>query len=219
MDLEVAGADRRLHPVAVAAGVRERLRDGGLADAEEAQPPQLRRLRAREQRAARARSRAPLATGAAARPAGPAARRPRCRRARARGPARCRRARASSAPSGIVACLRTPASKSAYGRPSRSAKAREMAPICSCSSSSTRSPTPAARATSSTVRSSCVGPSPPETTQRSAPRALRPAPPRAPLRGRRRSRSAPARPRAAAAPPRGTARSGRGARRARARCR
>ena len=38
-----------------------------------------------------------------------------------------------SAPSGSVACLRTPVAKSAYGRPSRSAIVRETASIC-CSS-------------------------------------------------------------------------------------
>ena len=36
----------------------------------------------------------------------------------------------TSAPSGIVACLVTPAAKSAYGRPSRSATERETASIC-----------------------------------------------------------------------------------------
>jgi hypothetical protein len=49
VDLEVAGADRGLNPVTVASRVRERLRHGGLADSEEAQSPQLRRLRPREQ--------------------------------------------------------------------------------------------------------------------------------------------------------------------------
>ena len=49
MDLEVTGADRRLHPVAVAARIRERLRDRGLTYAEEAEPPQLRRLRIPEE--------------------------------------------------------------------------------------------------------------------------------------------------------------------------
>ena len=37
MDLEVAGADRHLYPVAVAPGVRERLRDRGLARSVETQ--------------------------------------------------------------------------------------------------------------------------------------------------------------------------------------
>ena len=55
VDLEVARADRRLHPVSVAARLGERLRDRRLADAEEAQRPPARRLRAREQRAERVR--------------------------------------------------------------------------------------------------------------------------------------------------------------------
>src|SRR5207253_2704834 len=58
--------------------------------------------------------------------------------------------------------------KSAYGRPRRSATAREIASISRASSSSTTSSTPAARARSSTVRSSWVGPRPPETRHASA---------------------------------------------------
>ena len=63
-------------------------------------------------------------------------------------------------PSGRVACFRTPAAKSEYGRPSRSAIVREMLPICASSSSSRTSGRPATRATSSTVRSSWVGTEP-----------------------------------------------------------
>ena len=48
VDLEVAGADRRLHPVPVAARVRERLCHRRLARAEEAQEPHVRRPRPRE---------------------------------------------------------------------------------------------------------------------------------------------------------------------------
>src|SRR5436305_157702 len=48
VDLEVARADGRLHPVAVAARVRERLRDGRLARAEEAEDAQIGRLRSIE---------------------------------------------------------------------------------------------------------------------------------------------------------------------------
>src|SRR5215468_4241468 len=48
VDLEVARADGRLDPVAVAAGVRERLRDGRLARAEEPEQADIRRLRARQ---------------------------------------------------------------------------------------------------------------------------------------------------------------------------
>ena len=51
VDLEVAGADRRLHPVAVAARLGERLRDRRLADAEEAQRAPSGRPRPREERA------------------------------------------------------------------------------------------------------------------------------------------------------------------------
>src|SRR5262249_12000040 len=72
------------------------------------------------------------------------------------------------APSGSVACLRTPSSKSAYGRRNRSATARETAPISAWRPSSSTSLRPATPATTSTVRSSWVGPRPPETTQRSA---------------------------------------------------
>ena len=53
VDLEVARADRDLHPVSVPAGVGERPRDGGLADAEEPEHAPSRRLRARQQRAKR----------------------------------------------------------------------------------------------------------------------------------------------------------------------
>ena len=78
-------------------------------------------------------------------------------------------------PSGRVACFRTPALKSSYGRRRRSAIIRETAPICSSSSGSSTSGRPATRATSSTVRSSCVGPRPPDTRQRSASNASRKA--------------------------------------------
>ena len=77
MDLELAGADRRLHPVPVAAGVRERLRDRRLARAVEAQHAPSRRRAAARAPAAPARSRARSATAAGAPTAGPAGRRPR----------------------------------------------------------------------------------------------------------------------------------------------
>ena len=125
MDLELAGADRHLHPVAVAARLGERLRDRRLGHAVEAQHAAHAAARAREQ---------PLKRRGLehARPELPAA------RAAARA-ARPRRAAATSstsagavptrpttsAPSGSVACLSTPGSKSAYGRPSRSATSRE----------------------------------------------------------------------------------------------
>src|SRR5919197_3246633 len=49
VDLEIASTDGRLHAVAVAARIGQRLRDGGLARAEEAQEPHLGRLRTAEQ--------------------------------------------------------------------------------------------------------------------------------------------------------------------------
>ena len=64
------------------------------------------------------------------------------------------------APAGTVACFRTPSAKSAYGRFSRSATPREKPSIWASSSSSTYSSRPATFATTSTVRSSCVGPEP-----------------------------------------------------------
>ena len=72
------------------------------------------------------------------------------------------------APSGSVACLRTPCAKSAYGRPRRSAYDAGDGLDLRLQALVDDEPTPAARATISTVRSSCVGPSPPDTTQRSA---------------------------------------------------
>jgi hypothetical protein len=55
MDLEVARADRRLHSVAVPAGVGERLRNGRLARPEEAQQTPFGRRRARKDAAYRLR--------------------------------------------------------------------------------------------------------------------------------------------------------------------
>ena len=69
------------------------------------------------------------------------------------------------APSGSVACFVTPCAKSAYGRFSRSATRARSPSISASSSASTTSSRPGGPATSSTVRSSCVGPSPPETRQ------------------------------------------------------
>ena len=106
VDLEVAGADRRLDAVPVAARLRERPRDRRLADAEEAQ----RRRAGGRARAStrctrlgleRARPEPPQLAGRAGQDHDDAAVRP-----RGRGPAPSRRARATSAPSGTVACLR-----------------------------------------------------------------------------------------------------------------
>ena len=70
--------------------------------------------------------------------------------------------------SGTVACFVTPSEKSAYGRFIRSATIRETPSICASSSASTRTASPATFATILTVRSSCVGPNPPEVATRSA---------------------------------------------------
>ena len=71
-------------------------------------------------------------------------------------------------PSGIDACLRTPGAKSAYG-PAEALRDPARDPLdLAASPSSTTSSRPATRASVSTVRSSWVGPSPPEKTQTSA---------------------------------------------------
>ena len=187
MDLEVARADRRLHPVAVAARVGERLRHRRLARAEEAQHAPPRRPRPLQH--------APHRLGLErARPQPPELRR-RPRQHDDGGPAglehdaraRCPRARARSPPPGSVACLRTPCSKSAYGRRSRSATARETAPISLWSPSSTHragGPPPARRARPCGRRAS--GPARRRRGRR-RPRAPRAAPPPARPAGRRRS--------------------------------
>ena len=143
MDLEVAGADRRLDPVAVAARLGERLRDRRLARAEEAQHAAARR---RVARASRRRSGSRLER---VRPEPPQlARRPGQddddaavvleHEARRRSGEAERDARP---PAPSPACGR-PRSKSAYGRRSRSANAREMPPISASepSSSDERAP-------------------------------------------------------------------------------
>ena len=159
MDLEVAGANGDVEAVAVAACLVQRPGDRRLADAVEAKRPPFAEARALEDVADRLglersrpkplelpgragehdHGRAPVfSTKPGAVPARPI----------------------DIAPSGSVACLRTPCAKSAYGLPSRSANDRETASISASRSSSTTSSTPAARATISTVRSSCVGPEP-----------------------------------------------------------
>ncbi len=119
-------------------------------------------------RGAAARSRARAARAGAAPRAGPAARRRRTCPCRARRPGAVPARPSETAPSGSVACLTTPGAKSAYGRRRRSATVRETRSISASSSESTSMARPATRATSSSVRSSCVGPSPPETRQTSA---------------------------------------------------
>ena len=127
-------------------------------------------------------------------------------RARSRAP--FPRGRATARPREASPACALPSGTSPYGRPSRSAIVREMVPICRSSSSSTASGGRRTRATSSTVRSSCVGPRPPETRQRSAANASRNAASRSSARRRPRSRSAPARARGEPPPRRGTARCG-----------
>ena len=172
MDLEVARADRRDDAVPVAPGLRERLRDRRLAGAVEPEHSPRAGCRARSSTRrsgsvsrARGHSCCSSAGGPGRTTTGA---RPVSRTNPGAVPTRPR----ESAPSGSVACFRTPGSKSVYGRRSRSAIRRETAPISSLSPSSRSSARPAAFATSSTVRSSCVGPSPPETTHRSASSAI-----------------------------------------------
>ena len=132
VDLEVARADRRLD-------ARRRRRRPRRAPA---RPPTRSRRRsgARAARAARARA-SSARTGSVSsargqsrcsspRRAGQDDRRPR-RRSRARSPGAVPASPSEIAPSGSVACLRTPVSKSAYGRRSRSAIVREIASISS----------------------------------------------------------------------------------------
>ena len=168
VDLELAGADRDVDTVAVTACLVQRPRDGRLADAVEAKRVPAARARACEDALAPARSRALAAKAAAAPRAGRAGRRRRSAASGARIPGAVPARPMEIAPSGSVACLRTPCVKSAYGRRAARRYERETASISRSSSSSTTRRTPAARATSSTVRSSCVGPRPPETRQRSA---------------------------------------------------
>ena len=177
MDLEVACADRRLHPVPVAARARP---------APVRLPTRWRRrsgARAVRRRRARASSVAHRLRLERARPEPPAA----PRRAgqhdddavaeRQHEAGRGAREPERDAPSGQRRLLASPRLRSPRtGACSRSATAARDAPRSRArASSSTTSATPAAAASSSTVRSSCVGPSPPETTQRSA---RRPSPQR-----------------------------------------
>ena len=143
MDLELARADRRLDPVAVAAGSRQRLRDGGLRRPEEAQRP-----------CDRARARAPARVAPAA--VSSARGQSRCSsrggpgrttttavvRSRARARARSRRGRARVRPPGASPACARRCANSVYGRPRRSAIIRETAPISRSSTASTTRATP-----------------------------------------------------------------------------
>jgi len=155
-------------PSPVAARICERLRDCGFARAEETKLTKLGWPGAAEDAAHRfAFERdGPQAlelgrrSGATRRPPSPRARgRDRVRYPPARERSHLRESSPASARLPRSRHRDAPAVRRTRGRCRRSEHA---AP------SSSRSPTPVARATSSTVRSSCVGPRPPETTQRSA---------------------------------------------------
>ena len=113
VDLGLARADRRLDALAVAAGRRERLGDGGLGDAVEAEDAPRRRCRPGEQAAERLAREGGLPAASAARGGGPG-------RVTATHPSTWSTSAgavpampATRAPSGMVACLRTPSAKSA----------------------------------------------------------------------------------------------------------
>ena len=218
MDLEVAGADRRLHPVAVAARIGERLRDRRLARAEEAQLTQLGRPGAAEdaahrftlERAAHRRWSSAGGPGSTTTTVSP------CSSTRPGAvPARP----SEIAPSGIVACLLHAGFEVDVGTPEplgeRAGDAADLRVQLLVE------PQPDARGSRDeldgavVVRRAEAAGDDAEVGVRSLRRALRPAPPR----GRRRSRSAPARLRGAGARRRGRDRSDPCGRRGRARCR
>ena len=161
--LEVPRADRHVDPVPVAACGGERLVRRPTRRRRRSGAPAARARRPRRAGAAGAPSRARAARAAAARAAGPAARRRRTLRLEDD-----RRRRADQAdPARAVGQRRllddAVARSRRTGGSSRAAIRRESSSIASRVGSSTCSPTPAARASSSIVRSSCVGPRPPET--------------------------------------------------------
>ena len=116
MDLEVARADRRLEPVAVAARLLEGLRDRATRRRRRSAACGAAAACRGRARAERRRSRARPARAAAARAAGPAGRSRASRSRRRRGPARCRRGRATSRPPASSPACARPSAKSAYGR-------------------------------------------------------------------------------------------------------
>ena len=119
MDLELAGADRRLHPVPVAAGVRERLRDRRLARAVEAQHTASGRRAAGSTRRTGSVSSA-FGHSRCSSAAGLAGRRPRRGRCRAPCPAPSRPGRARSRPrAGSPACGRRARSRRRAGSAAR----------------------------------------------------------------------------------------------------
>ena len=178
VQLEVARADRHVDPVAVAARGGERLRDGRLRDAVEAEHAPLRAAAPARAAGAAAPSRARAARAPAARAAAPAARRPRSRPPRARRPAPCRRGRPRAhRPAASPACGRRPRSRRTAA-PGASATRRESSSIAVPQRRLDVQPDTGRRASSSIVRSSCVGPSPPETHEQVVGETLRAALPR-----------------------------------------
>ena len=194
VDLEAAGADRHLEPVAVAAGLLEGLRDLRLAGAEEAQrPPQRRRAPVEHAAHVGGLERArPEPLQLRRRPGQHDHRRPVCvddEAGRRAGEAEDRRRPRARSPA-----WSPPPRSPRTGRFIRSATMRETPSICASSSASTRMPSPATFATIATVRSSCVGPSPPDVRDEiGGADGLARRPPRAPQDRRRRSGSASAR--------------------------
>ena len=75
----------------------------------------------------------------------------------------------ASAPRGTIACLRLAASSAGPANPLRAAHPARIAAMCARMASSSSSGAPANAATTSAVRSSAVGPSPPEVTISAAP--------------------------------------------------
>ena len=167
VDLELAGADGHLHPVALTPRRRERLGDGRLGRAEEPQHVMLAAGAAREHRRTASVSRARGHRRWSSR-GGPGSTTTTQSPRSSTSPGAVRRARARRSPRAASPACARPGRRRRTTGPADPRSSRDTLPICSSSSSSTTSGRPAARATSSTVRSSCVGPSPPETRQRSA---------------------------------------------------
>ena len=173
VDLEVARADRRLDAVAVAARLGERPRHRRLARAVEPEHAAPGRPHPREHalhRLGRERVRPqPLQLARRARAARPR----RSRRCRGRRPGAVPARPIENAPSGSVACFVTPCCEVRVRPPHPLGEAaRDRLDLALERSRRRRARGRRPRASSSIVRSSCVGPSPPETSSRSASRAL-----------------------------------------------
>ena len=141
MDLEVAGADRRLHPVPVAARVGEGLRDGRLARAVEPEHAALRRRRLPPESVCIGSDSIARGQSRCSSPGGPGSTTTTQLPASSTTPGAVPAMPSETAPSGSVACFRTPGAKSAYGRRMRSANRREICSISASSASSTCSAT------------------------------------------------------------------------------